>query len=75
MTVPMETLSLYYPVSSWPYTAFAFISVAIFACVHLFAEKTQKLGTISHGRFLSAGGGVAIAYVFMTFSRSSAKMM
>ena len=40
-------------------------AVMIFALVHLWSEKTHILGTASHGRFLSVGGGVAIAYVFV----------
>ncbi|MDB6080754.1 MAG: hypothetical protein JWO53_26 [Chlamydiia bacterium] len=48
-----------------PYSFFALISVTIFALVHLFAEKTRRLNTTLHGRFLSMGGGVAIAFVFV----------
>ncbi len=47
------------------YSIRAFISVVIFAWVHIGAERTRRLDKISHGRFLSAGGGVAIAYVFI----------
>lgn len=43
----------------------AFISLLIFASVHLWAKKTEKWNAITHGRFLSIGGGVAIAYVFI----------
>lgn len=48
-----------------PYPAIALISVIIFALVHIFAQNTKAMDRISHGRFLSAGGGVAIAYVFV----------
>lgn len=48
-----------------PYTALAFISVTVFALVHLFAQRIFKMRAVSHGRLLSAGGGVAIAYVFV----------
>lgn len=48
-----------------PYTFLALISVAIFAFVHLSAFLAKKLDTVTHGRLLSAGGGVAIAYVFV----------
>lgn len=47
------------------YPVFALISVVIFSLVHLFAEKTRQLDTVVHGKFLSIGGGVAIAYVFI----------
>ena len=47
------------------YSAIAFISVSIFAIVHLIAGKSSHLERLTHGRFLSAGGGVAIAYVFV----------
>lgn len=43
----------------------AFIAVVIFAFVHLFAKQTRNLDEITHGRFLSMCGGVAIAYVFI----------
>lgn len=47
------------------YPVYAFISVLLFAFVHLFAGKISKSLLISHGRFLSAANGVAIAYVFV----------
>ncbi|QLH35760.1 MAG: hypothetical protein HWD61_06160 [Parachlamydiaceae bacterium] len=47
------------------YTAWTFLVICLFAIVHLFAANTQKLGFIVHGRFLSAGGGIAIAYIFI----------
>ena len=56
-----------------PYPAIALISVIIFALVHLFAEKTRRLDRLTHGRFLSAGGGVAIAYVFVDLLPKLAK--
>lgn len=43
----------------------SFFGILIFACVHLFAENTKRLGLKGHGRFLSVCGGVAIAYVFI----------
>ncbi|MDP1881098.1 MAG: hypothetical protein Q8K60_09195 [Parachlamydiaceae bacterium] len=48
-----------------PYSALAFISILIFSCVHLWAEKIRELGVISSSRFLSTGSGVALAYVFV----------
>jgi hypothetical protein len=48
---------------SYPFQAL--ISVLVFGLVHLLAEKTKKLDRITHGKFLSMGGGVAIAYVFI----------
>lgn len=42
-----------------------FLAVLLFASVHLFAQKAQELGARSHGRFLSFGGGISIAYVFI----------
>lgn len=47
------------------YPAMALISIVIFAFVHLWATKTNKLDKIMHGRLLSFGGGVSIAYVFI----------
>jgi hypothetical protein len=47
------------------YSILAFFSVLTLSLVHLWAEKAQKLDAISHGRFLSAGGGTAIAFVFL----------
>lgn len=51
--------------SEIPYPFWALISVVIFSFVHLFAEKTEKIAVVSNSRFLSFGGGVAIAYVFL----------
>lgn len=56
-----------------PYSFFALISVVIFALVHLFAYKLKRLDRITHGRFLSAGGGIAIAYVFIDLLPKLAK--
>lgn len=48
-----------------PYSVFSFTAVFIFGLIHLFASQAQRLSFISHGRLLSAGGGLAIAYVFI----------
>lgn len=42
-----------------------FFAILIFAAVHLWASRAQALGFIRHGRLLSLGGGVSIAYVFI----------
>ena len=47
------------------YDIFSFISVVVFTTIHLLAVKAQKLRPAWHARLLSAGGGVAIAYVFI----------
>lgn len=47
------------------YEILTFLSVILFACVHLFAEKTRQFNTLPHERFLSICGGVAISYVFI----------
>lgn len=47
------------------YPAMAFISIIIFSCVHLWAEKMKDLKLASKSRFLSTGSGIAIAYVFV----------
>lgn len=47
------------------YVGYAFLSLGVFALVHLFAAKAQNLDRVFHGMFLSASGGVAIAYVFV----------
>lgn len=44
---------------------YTFFAVVLLAIVHLFADRAKKLGGIRHGRLLSLGGGVAIAYVFV----------
>lgn len=46
-------------------SVFSLVSIFLFSLVHLFAGQTQKMGIIAHGRFLSMGGGIAIAYVFI----------
>jgi hypothetical protein len=56
-----------------PYSALAFISVLVFTLVHLNAERIKSLSFISQSRFLSAGGGVAIAYVFIDLLPKLAK--
>jgi hypothetical protein len=48
-----------------PYAAAALVSVGIFALVHLYAGKVRRLSKHFQARFLSVGGGVAIAYVFL----------
>ncbi len=48
-----------------PYIYLALISVVVFGLVHLLAQKTRLLDVITHGRFLSVCGGVAISYVFV----------
>ena len=50
---------------SIPYGVYALISVTIFALVHLYAGVIRRKGYLSTGFFLSACGGVAIAYVFV----------
>lgn len=47
------------------YFFISFLSISIFVLVHLFASKTQYLNKMTHGRFLSASGGVSISYVFI----------
>lgn len=48
-----------------PYHLLALIAVLVLVAVHLSARKMDQLNFISHGRFLSTGGGIAIAYVFV----------
>lgn len=48
-----------------PYPAIALISIVIFTLIHLFADKARNLEAVTKGQFLSAAGGVAIAYVFV----------
>lgn len=47
------------------YTWMSFAAVVLFALIHQFASKAQQLSFTSHSRLLSAGGGLAIAYVFI----------
>lgn len=56
-----------------PYSVTTLLSVIVFSLVHLFASKLQRLDKVTHGRFLSAGGGVAIAYVFIDLLPKLAK--
>lgn len=56
-----------------PYSVLSFSVVVIFALVHLYAKKLQYLDRASHSRFLSAGGGIAIAYVFVDLLPKLAK--
>jgi len=56
-----------------PYAFYAFISIIIFSLIHLWAEKIQTMTTLSQARFLSFGGGVAIAYVFIDLLPKLAK--
>ena len=48
-----------------PYQLIALIPIIIFILVHFYAKKMNKLGATQHRWFLSIGGGVAIAYVFV----------
>lgn len=41
------------------------LAVTALALVHLFAYKTALLGRLWHTRFLSAAGGISVAYVFV----------
>lgn len=55
------------------YSIIAFISVLILALVHVFANKSNSLSINTRARFLSLGGGVAIAYVFVDLLPKLAK--
>lgn len=48
-----------------PYVYFSFTALLVFTMVHLLAAKAEKLNAKWHARLLSAGGGIAIAYVFI----------
>lgn len=48
-----------------PYTFLAFLSVSLFAAIHLFAKNLYLKNSIYQTKFLSIGSGVAIAYVFV----------
>lgn len=48
-----------------PYSAVAFFSVLTFALVHLYAEKIRQFDLRAHNKFLSMGGGIALAYIFV----------
>ncbi len=56
-----------------PYSALAFMSVVLFSLVHLGAENMRKWEFSLQARFLSAGGGIAIAYVFIDLLPKLAK--
>jgi hypothetical protein len=43
----------------------SFLAILLFSWVHLCADKARGWGKKWHGRFLSFGSGVAIAYVFI----------
>lgn len=56
-----------------PYPLAALISIVIFQLVHIFARKTESFNAITHGRFLSMGGGIATSYVFIDLLPKLAK--
>lgn len=43
----------------------SFFSILILASVHFFAPKMEFVDRLTHGKFLSIGGGIAIAYIFI----------
>jgi hypothetical protein len=47
------------------YHLLSFISLSVFGLVHLLANQTKNWPFLVHSRFLSMGGGIAIAYVFV----------
>lgn len=47
------------------YSVKSFLSVTSLALVHLWAYKAYALGRLWHTRFLSAAGGISVAYVFV----------
>lgn len=47
------------------YTFFAWLAVAAFVAVHIFADKLRGFSRDFQSRFFSVGGGVAISYVFL----------
>jgi hypothetical protein len=49
------------------------MSVVLFALVHLWAENIRRWEFTLQSRFLSAGGGIAIAYVFVDLLPKLAK--
>lgn len=55
------------------YSLLSFLSVLLFALVHLLAEKSQKFSWKRQGKLLSFGGGVAISYVFVDLLPKLAK--
>ncbi len=56
-----------------PYSLLALFSVIVFSAVHLIGNRSLKLDFLFHGRFLSAGGGIAISYVFIDLLPKLAK--
>lgn len=48
-----------------PYPLGALLSIAVFIGVHLLTARMQPTGSLWRGKFLSMGGGIAIAYVFI----------
>ena len=56
-----------------PNLIFSFISISIFAFVHLIAEKTTRIGFHAKSKFLSMGNGVAISYIFIDLLPKLAK--
>lgn len=47
------------------YTFYSFVSICVLASIHLFADKIDCFSFLSKARFLSAGGGIALSYVFI----------
>lgn len=47
------------------YNLIAFFSILSLASVHFLSAKMEFADRIMHGRLLSVGGGIAIAYVFV----------
>lgn len=63
--------ALWTTLNSYPFQSLC--AVAAFALVHLLATKARQLDAIFHGRLLSTGSGVAIAYVFIDILPKLAK--
>jgi hypothetical protein len=55
------------------YSLLSLLSVTVFALVHLFAGRTTTLCETHKARLLSAGSGIAIAYVFIDLLPKLAK--
>ncbi len=47
------------------YNLQAFIAVTLLALVHIYGSRSKSLGSLWYTRFLSAAGGVSVAYVFV----------
>lgn len=47
------------------YDVIAFFSILVLASVHFFSPKMKSIDHLTHGKFLSIGGGIAVAYVFV----------